>query len=581
MLVAIDDVQWLDAGSRGALAFAFRRITAAPLGVLLAARTDAPADPLTVGAPPLPPGWRDLPSALPEADSIDLAPLDKCQIQSLLPPTVTGAQARVAATQSRGNPFWALEIAASLDSAEDEAEAAVPRRALTHSRRLTQPAADALAVVAAAGRITVPDATAVLGRLVTDPAAALDAAALAGVIVETGGRVAAAHPLIGAAAVESLPPGRRLRIYRLLAEAAASPEGYAQFAALAAGPGPDPRVADALDAAAEAAHARAANATAGQFAAQAVTFTPKSDSAAMVRRRIRAGELLDQAGELKGSVEQLEALDPADLGTPDLERVLPLLTDNVDTLRGAAAATAIIVRELATAGPDPRRRGLLLALASDAFYGVRGERRAAVTEAIACAEAAGPDATPTLHRALLNLMIAKVAAGEGLDASLLERAERLEGVLPALALYDTADRHRDLWSRFVEDLDTSRTALRRLIARAREAGEDLSLLIFLSHLAETQALAGDFEAAGAAVAEARQAAAYYDWPALPPWHTKSRCELLIAAGTLDEALRLADELHPGGGTQSSAARFVGATGRCRPRSTGSCRGSPRQGQGTS
>ena len=40
-----------------------------------------------------------------------------------------------------------------------------------------------------------------------DPAAALDAAVLAGVVVETGDRLSAAHPLIGAAAVESLPPG--------------------------------------------------------------------------------------------------------------------------------------------------------------------------------------------------------------------------------------------------------------------------------------------------------------------------------------------------------------------------------------
>ena len=61
VLVAIDDVQWLDAGSREALAFALRRITTGPLGMLLAARTEAPADPLTIDAPPLPDSWRELP----------------------------------------------------------------------------------------------------------------------------------------------------------------------------------------------------------------------------------------------------------------------------------------------------------------------------------------------------------------------------------------------------------------------------------------------------------------------------------------------------------------------------------------
>jgi DNA-binding CsgD family transcriptional regulator len=558
VLVAIDDVQWLDAGSMEALAFALRRITTGSLGVLLAARTEAPADPLTIAAPPLPYGWRDLPAAVPGAGRIDLAPLDQWQIQGLLPPTVTAAQARLAAAQSRGNPFWAIQVAASLAAAETP----VPQLALTPTRRLasslTQPAADALAVVAAAGRIAVPEAIAVLGHLVGDPAAALDAAVLAGAVVETGGRVAAAHPLIGAAAVESLPPGRRQRIHRLLAEAATSPESHAHFAALAAGPGPDPQVADTLDAAAEAAHARAANAAAGRFAAQAVTFTPESDTAAMVRRRIRAGELLLQAGDIDGSVEHLEALDTASLGTPDLERALPLLTDVVETLRGPAAAAALVAREVDTAGPDPRRRGLVLALASDMIYGIRGKRRAAAAEAIACAGAAGPDAAPTLHRALINLMIAKVTGGEGLDVGLLERAERLEDVLPPVPLYDTADRHRGLWSRFVEDLDTSQAALRRLIARAREAGEDLPLVIFLLHLAETLELSGDFEAAGAAVAEARQAAAFYDWPA-SPWHVRPQCKLLIAAGNLDEALRLANELRPGDETRPPAARFVGAS----------------------
>jgi hypothetical protein len=142
-------------------------------------------------------------------------------------------------------------------------------RALTErlSRSLSSTAADALAAVAAAGRITVGDALAVLGHL-EDPAGALDAAIVAGVVTEAGERVTAAHPLIGAAVVELLPPGRRERLYQRLAAASSNPERFAHFAALAAGSGPDAAVADALDAAAAAAHARAANAEAGQFAAQ-------------------------------------------------------------------------------------------------------------------------------------------------------------------------------------------------------------------------------------------------------------------------------------------------------------------------
>jgi hypothetical protein len=92
------------------------------------------------------------------------------------------------------------------------------------------------------------------------------------VAIETGDRLPAARPLIGAAAVESLPPGRRGQLYQRLADASSYPERYAHFAALAVGTRPDPAVADALDAAAAPAHARAGNATAAQFATRSVLW---------------------------------------------------------------------------------------------------------------------------------------------------------------------------------------------------------------------------------------------------------------------------------------------------------------------
>ena len=151
VLVAIDDVHWLDEASLEALTFALRRVATGPWSLLLAARSEAPADPLTAGAPPPPRRWRELLAALPAAQEIDLAPLDLWQIQNLLPSTVTAARARLVARQSRGNPFWAMEILASLGSAQ----AAVPplARVLTDrlSRSLTAAAAEALATVAAAG----------------------------------------------------------------------------------------------------------------------------------------------------------------------------------------------------------------------------------------------------------------------------------------------------------------------------------------------------------------------------------------------------------------------------------------------
>ena len=556
VLVAIDDVQWLDEASREVLTFALRRVPGGPLSVLVAARTEAVADPLTAGAPPPPRAWRELLATVPAAAVMDLAPLDMWQVQKLLSATVTAAQARRVARQSRGNPFWAIQVQPGGRREPGPAAGAHADRSpvpLAESRGGGCPGRDR-----GAGRIGVTETLTVLDHL-PDPAAALDAAVVAGVVVETDGRLAAAHPLIGAAAVESLPPGRRAQLYRRLADASSNPERYAHFAALAAGTGPDSAVADALDVAAAAAHGRAANAAAGQFAAQAVLFTPQSDEEGLVRRPVRAAELLYLAGDLERSLEYLEPLDTERLATEDLERALPLLLDLTDLIGGTAAATAMVSRAVgaaAASGSDPRRRALVMALASDVIYGIRGGRRDAAIEAISCAEAAGAPADASLHRALVNLFIAKVTTAEGLDTGLLDRAARLEAGLPPNRLHDSADLHRG-WSRFTEDLDTARAALQQSIARARDAGDDLACATFSSFLATTEVLAGDYAAAVAAVDAVDAVAAWYDWPP-HPWHVEPRCELLIRDGALDDAASLADDSLPDDTGAAITARFMGA-----------------------
>ena len=376
-------------------------------------------------------------------------------------------------------------------------------------------------------------------------------------MTESRERDVVVHPLIGASAVQALPPGRRAQLYRRLAEGSSGPERYAHFAALAAGPGPDADVAESLDAAAAAAYSHAGNAAAAQFAAQAVVFTPGPDADALVRRLIRAGELLFLAGDLERSLEHVRRLDLDALRAEDLERALPLLTDITEMLGDTAGATTIVTRAVATAGSDPRRRALVFALASDIAYGVRGGRRDAAAEAIRNAEAAGPAADGTLHRALINMLIAKVIAAEGLDSALLDRAKALEGHLSIQRLHDTADLQRGLWSRYVEHLDTARAALRRCVARAREAGEDYSLHTFLCYLADTEELAGDYAAAAAAVREADEATAWHSWPT-NPFHLEPRCELLLAAGDLDGAIRVVEEQLPEREDARAQARFMSA-----------------------
>jgi len=95
-----------------------------------------------------------------------------------------------------------------------------------------------------------------------------------------------------------------------------------------------------------------------------------------------------------------------------LLRVLPLLLNLIEYIRGTAAATAIVTRAGGPAGSDPHRRALVLTQAAGA-----------------------------LHRALVLLFIAKATAAEGLEARLLDQAARLEADLPPPRLHDSADLH--------------------------------------------------------------------------------------------------------------------------------------------
>ena len=559
-LIAIDDAHWLDEASLNALVFALRRLRAVSVSLLLSARIESRGDPLAIAAPPPPQRWRDLLDAVPSAALLELAPLNAQQVQRLLAGRVTRKQATWVAEQSRGNPFWARELA----EAREFTDATVPPLAATLTRRLsgtlTPQAADALAVVAAAGRIDLVDVVAALAHL-PDPGDAVDAAVLARVVVESDGRLAVAHPLIGAAAVAAMPPSRRSALYRRLAAQSHNPERHAHFAALAAGAAPDPAVASALAAAAEAAHARGANAAAGQFALQAVQFTPTADKD-LVLRRIRAGELLFLGGEIEQSRDQLAALNLDELSTPDLERALPLLLDMTDLLEGTAEANAIVVHAVERVGPELRRRALVLALASDVAYGIPGGRRTAAEKAIRCAELADPPAIDALHRSLINLVVAKVTGAEGLDMDLLDRAAELEPDVTSLRLHDSSDLHRGLWARYTEDLDTARQALGRCIDRARAVGDDYALWTFLCYLAGTEIAAANYAAAAAIMADAEAATEWHSWKPTP-WLIETRCDLLIASGDLDAADSLAVELVADGERSPLVAQFVAASVRGR------------------
>ena len=105
VVLAIDDLQWLDASSARVLQFALRRLTDEPIGVVVALRSDQPGR-----SPPL---LRSLP-----VDEVSLGPLASDALDRLLRYRLGTAFLRPTLAEleraAGGNPFFALELAAAL-----------------------------------------------------------------------------------------------------------------------------------------------------------------------------------------------------------------------------------------------------------------------------------------------------------------------------------------------------------------------------------------------------------------------------------------------------------------------------------
>lgn len=217
LLVEIDDLQWLDGVTAGALAYALRNTARRRVVVLLAARS-ADAIPLE-------------PNRLVDADTLielRLEGLGPAELRDLIAnefgDVPTREQLAHIERQSGGNPLYAIEIAkASTWSAPAALPSSLRDSLFTRVRALPETTQQLLAVAAMSSRPTV----ALLARVFpgTEVLELVAAAELAGIAtVGTVGsfaevRVVFAHPLLASAAVESQPVARQRALRRALADA--------------------------------------------------------------------------------------------------------------------------------------------------------------------------------------------------------------------------------------------------------------------------------------------------------------------------------------------------------------------------
>jgi DNA-binding CsgD family transcriptional regulator/tetratricopeptide (TPR) repeat protein len=561
VLIALDDLPYLDAATTGALRFALRRLgPQSGVRLIATARGDgsrwAPLDGL--------PADQVLPVAVGPVTVAALVELlaDRLTVRLTRPVLM-----RVHAT-SGGNPLYALELARALDRLEIAVTPGVPLPVPTSlgalvAERVRSLPRDVLAIAAG---------TAAAWRFTDEglEPGALERAELAGlVIVEEPGApggltvpggprtVRTAHPLMSAAAYAALPAAERRELHQRLAMSSDDPLERGRHAALAATRA-DPRIAVALDAGVAAALAAGAPDIAAELSRLALQHT-SADADRAVRLDLLADALV-RAGDSPGAVRaQREAIDLTPAGPERVRRRIRLAEMATEVIGwGGAAAELQAAAAEAAAYPVVRSEALLtLAAVTDDI----DLADASAAEAVALLEEGGQAEPAVMSGALGQAAGAKFRAGRGLDHDMFRRAIDLERDHPSRRLSDRADASYAALLKYADDLDEAEPRLLALLAESRASGDLSSIAYSLAHLPHVALWQGQLARArqfaeehldvaeqGSLAAQARQAR-----------HNLS--VILVYEGRLDEgAAALASSLDDAVATNYDRHRAHGALG---------------------
>ena len=404
--VLVDDANWLDGSSADALLFAFRRLVADPIAVVLAVREGESS--LLDGA---------------DLATLRLPGLDRACAAELLRSTVAEPlsqdQADRMHRETGGNPLALLELGEqrgwldhSLPDAPLSAGTSIAGVYLKRFGSLPLRTRDVLVLAAASDRGELS----VLARAA--PALALDIADLvpaeaAALITMHDARVEFRHPLARSAIYGDATPERRREAHRALAGALpdADIDRRAWHLALAAF-GPDDATSSALEQAGLRALQRSAYEVSSHAFERGASLAPQEE---------RRGRLLYSAADaawLGGLADRAAALlDEArrHAPTPDVVVSIEHLRGHIATRRGPVKAAQKILlggAELA-ASIDPRRAVVMLAEAVNAsFYAGDGATMLQAAERAAAAAGPGADSRTMFFAASAQGM-ALIFAGEG------------------------------------------------------------------------------------------------------------------------------------------------------------------------
>ena len=512
VLIAVDDVQWLDSPSRHVLRYALRRIPPMSIGVLLARRAGmAEEDPLGLGAA-LPAGALQRMTVGP----LDLPSLDALLYARLRAPFAAPALRRLEQT-SRGNPFFALELARVLLDAGDTALPGEPLPAppslteLLGARllRLSRSVRQVLLTTAALSRPTVDMVRTACGVPATGEA--LQRAEDAGLVEVHGGALLFTHPLLASVLYAQATPGELRRLHRRLAELVADPDERARHLALSTVE-PDEEVAAAIDAAAVRAAHRGAPDAAAALLEQATRLTPPGAVDRVLRRTLDAADQHLAAGDTTRARSLFEQVSTVAGDDVTRARALHRL-GRIRFFEGRfRPAMAYLQKALEHVGDD---LALRFAIERDMVFafmnmGAMSEAMRHARAAVEIAEASADQAS--LVEALYYLCMIAFVHGEEVDPELLERAIALDARTAFAPLLEhpglgTGRLPLALVLKFSDRFDDARDLLRALYAEHVEHGDETALPPVLFALGELACWTGDLDEAARLGAEVRTLAA--------------------------------------------------------------------------
>jgi DNA-binding CsgD family transcriptional regulator len=526
IVLAVDDVQWLDAASAAALAYAGRRLNAEPAGLLLARRTGLESQLLDELRRSLSDGRYEV---------LEVGPLDSAALHQVVHAHLGVSLPRPLLAEvlqaSGGNPFYALEIVRTLSRSGVSVSAGRPLpvpdslHRLVHGRLLDLPADARDFLVAAAAHayptISITEQASGVARQV-----GLTPALNARIIETDGEKIRFTHPLLAAGALETVAPLRRAEIHARLAELLEDPEARAwQLAASV--DRPDSTVADALEAAADHARGRGALRPAALLLDSARELTPSELAGTAIQRGIDAAYLHFEAGDSRRAEAQLRELMATLPQSPERARALVVLA-RIRLYENPEEAREMFLQVVDEAGED--RQTLATAHEGLAATGVwmfdRWEDVLRHTEiALSLASELGDEALAA--DAILSRLGAETVLGSETAAATAERALTLQRSAGDLRVMDQPlNSLAECWA-WTDAFQESRTAAAELIQRAEDHGDENARPWLLFILGEAERLLGNLDVALQHVREGQAAAEQSGQPVLG-WHNVALESLILA-----------------------------------------------------